>query len=223
MGKIISNYEELPLPNKKVYDLVQHQTDGNVKLFAEYIGITQQILDRIFKIDPRSGKYPSISKKIKSALKNKYNFSDIWYYTDDNTGEVEVCDTDQSTRPRIPYDAAAGTLTEAVYGVTEYECEQVPVICVFPKYDFTIRITGRSMEPEYYAGDEVACMKINEARFIQWGRVHVLDTTQGVVIKRIYDNGDSIICRSYNPEYPDFPIPKEDIRSFNLVVGSVRL
>lgn len=129
----------------------------------------------------------------------------------------------KDTRPRIPYDAAAGVLTDTVEGVTEYHCEQVPVISVFPKYDFTIRVVGRSMEPEYFAGDEVACMKVNEKRFLQWGRVHVLDTTQGVVIKRIYDNGDSIICRSYNPEFPDFSIPKEDIRSYNLVVGSLRL
>lgn len=129
----------------------------------------------------------------------------------------------KDTRPRIPYDAAAGTLTDTVEGITEYQCEEVPVISVFPKYDFTIRIVGRSMEPEYFAGDEVACLKVNEKRFLQWGRVHVLDTTQGVVIKRIYDNGDSVICRSYNPEFPDFLIPKEDIRSYNLVVGSLRL
>ena len=144
------------------------------------------------------------------------------------TGEGEMlkrCSTPvhKNTRPRIPYDAAAGTLTETVEGITEYECEEVPVISVFPKYDFTIRIVGRSMEPEYFAGDEVACLKVNEKRFLQWGRVHVLDTTQGVVIKRIYDNGDSVICRSYNPEFPDFLIPKEDIRSYNLVVGSLRL
>lgn len=129
----------------------------------------------------------------------------------------------KDTRPRIPYDAAAGTLTDTVEGITEYQCEEVPVISVFPKYDFTIRVVGRSMEPEYFAGDEVACLKVNEKRFLQWGRVHVLDTTQGVVIKRIYDNGDSVICRSYNPEFPDFIIPKEDIRSYNLVVGSLRL
>lgn len=128
-----------------------------------------------------------------------------------------------NTRPRIPYDAAAGTLTETVDGVTEYQCEQVPIISVFPKYDFTIRIFGRSMEPEYFAGDEVACLRVNEKRFLQWGRVHVLDTTQGVVIKRIYDNGDCIVCKSFNPEFPDFSIPKEDIRSYNLVVGSIRL
>lgn len=147
------------------------------------------------------------------------------------TGEGEMlkssCDgvsqKSSNTRPRIPYDAAAGTLTETVDGVAEYQCEQVPIIGVFPRYDFTIRIVGRSMEPEYFAGDEVACLRVNEKRFLQWGRVHVLDTTQGVVIKRIYDNGDCIVCKSFNPEFPDFSIPKEDIRSYNLVVGSIRL
>lgn len=132
-------------------------------------------------------------------------------------------DLKKNTRPRIPYDAAAGTLTETIEGVTEYQCEEVPVISAFPRYDFTIRVVGRSMEPEYFAGDEVACLRVNEKRFLQWGRVHVLDTTQGVIIKRIYDAGDCIVCRSYNPEFPDFLIPKEDIRSYNLVVGSLRL
>ena len=127
------------------------------------------------------------------------------------------------TLPRIPYDAAAGILTDMVEGVTEYGCERIPVISAFPKYDFTIRVTGRSMEPYYFSGDEVACLRINESQFIQWGRVHVLDTTQGVVIKRIYENGDSIRCASFNPEYPDFNVPKEDIRSYNLVVGALRL
>jgi phage repressor protein C with HTH and peptisase S24 domain len=79
------------------------------------------------------------------------------------------------------------------------------------------------MMPNFHPGDEVACLRVNEARFLQWGRVYVLDTEQGIVIKRIYDNGDSIRCASYNPEYPDFNVPKEDIRSYNLVVGALRL
>lgn len=222
MGKIISNYKELPLPNKKVYDLVQQETDGNVSLFSDNIGVQQQSLDRIFKTDSRSGKYPSVSDAIKDAIKSKYGFKDDWFYKDEESGGV-ACVGSHKTLPRIPYDAAAGTLTDTIDGVTEYECEQIPVICIFPKYDFTIRITGRSMEPEYLAGDEVACLRINQCEFIQWGRVHVLDTTQGVVIKRIYDKGDSILCRSYNPEFPDFTVAKKDIRSFNLVVGSLRL
>lgn len=134
----------------------------------------------------------------------------------------EIVSSSES-KPRIPYDAAAGCLTDAVDGVTAYQCEQLPVIQAFPKYDFTIRVTGDSMMPNYHPGDEVACLRVNEARYLQWGRVYVLDTEQGIVIKRIYDNGDSIRCASYNPEYPDFNIPKEDIRSYNLVVGTLRL
>ena len=135
----------------------------------------------------------------------------------------ERLDASIKTLPRIPHDAAAGSLTDAVDGVTELECERLPVVAAFPKYDFTIRVTGRSMEPMYFSGDEVACLRVNEARFLQWGRVHVLDTTQGIVVKRIYENGDTIRCVSYNPEFPDFCIPKEDIRSYNLVVGALRL
>lgn len=143
-------------------------------------------------------------------------------------GEGEMIVNDEAkiivkSLPRIPHDAAAGSLTDAVEGVTEYQCERLPVVAAFPKYDFTMRVSGRSMEPYYYAGDEVACLRINEARFLQWGRVHVLDTTQGIVIKKIYENGDCIRCASFNPEYPDFNVPKADIRSYNLVVGALRL
>ena len=137
--------------------------------------------------------------------------------------DEEHIDESVKTLPRIPYDAAAGSLTNAVEGVTSLQCEQAPVISAFPRYDFTIRVTGRSMEPMYFSGDEVACLRINESRFLQWGRVHVLDTAQGVIIKRIYENGDSIRCASFNPEYPDFNVPKDEIFSFNLVVGALRL
>lgn len=137
--------------------------------------------------------------------------------------DEEHLDSSVKTLPRIPYDAAAGSLTNAVDGVTSLQCEQVPVVSAFPRYDFTIRVTGRSMEPMYLSGDEVACLRINESRFLQWGRVHVLDTAQGVIIKRIYENGDSIRCASFNPEYPDFNVPKDEIFSYNLVVGALRL
>lgn len=184
--------------------------------FQESIGVSNSYIQNISE---------GIGADVLNRISIQYpDLNTSWLLTGD--GEMlkkQVCNKEKDTRPRIPYDAAAGVLTDTVEGVTEYHCEQVPVISVFPKYDFTIRVVGRSMEPEYFAGDEVACMKVNENRFLQWGRVHVLDTTQGVVIKRIYDNGDSIICRSYNPEFPDFIIPKEDIRSYNLVVGSLRL
>ncbi|RGK56463.1 MULTISPECIES: LexA family transcriptional regulator [Bacteroidaceae] len=216
-------------------DIKKFRTDNNISQLeiCTVLGIKQPYLSAI-----ENGKRPLNDEKF-TLLYKQYGDKIMKYKTTERPilliDEAEtslhpniqkyLCDKLKQieTRPRIPYDAAAGTLTEAVEGITEYQCEQLPVISAFPKYDFTIRITGKSMEPEYFAGDEVACLRVNEKQFLQWGRVHVLDTTQGIVIKRIYDAGESILCRSYNSEFPDFSIPKENIRSYNLVVGSLRL
>ena len=130
---------------------------------------------------------------------------------------------DGDTRPRVPYTAAAGTLTDSVEGIAEIRCERTPRVSNFPAYDFTIVIRGDSMEPEYHSGDEVACRRIDATSFVQWGKTHVLDTAQGGVMKRVYDDGDNIRCVSYNDAYPDFSIAKSDIYSINLVVGLLRL
>lgn len=125
-------------------------------------------------------------------------------------------------RPRIPIDAAAGALSIAMDGVTNDQCELFPVIPSFPKYDFTIITRGDSMEPEFHSGDELACAFVNNSRFIQWGRPHVLDTAQGVVLKRIFDDHDNIRCKSINESYPDFSIPKDEIYHVAIVVGLIR-
>lgn len=126
-------------------------------------------------------------------------------------------------RPRIPLTAAAGALTEAAEGVTIRDCEQLPVIHQLPSYDFTILLKGDSLYPKYESGDEVACKKIDRTSFIQWGKLHVLDTSQGIIAKRVYEDGDKIRCVSYNPEYPDFSIDKKEIYSISLVVGVLRI
>lgn len=142
-------------------------------------------------------------------------------HTDLGQKEFELKQTE--TKPRIPYTAAAGLLSEGVEGLMECQCEHVPVIPTFPKYDFTIVVKGDSMQPHIIGGDEIACKRIDETSFIQWGKVHVLDTSQGIVVKRIYEDGDKIKCVSYNPEYPPFSIDKKDIYSYNLVVGLLRI
>ncbi|EFS33740.1 helix-turn-helix transcriptional regulator [Bacteroides sp. D2] len=129
----------------------------------------------------------------------------------------------EQTRPRVPLTAAAGSLSGDSIGVTLEQCEQMPLIHQIPSYDFTMFIKGDSMSPRFESGDEIACRHIDQSRFIQWGKVHVLDTTQGFVIKRVYEDGDKIRCVSYNPEYSDFSVPKEDILSMSLVVGVVSI
>ena len=128
----------------------------------------------------------------------------------------------EGTRPHVDLYAAGGG-NEVLDGVTLSQCEQVPVVPMLPRYDFTMRVTGESMQPQIRPGDVVACMRIDEPTFLQWGRIHVLSTTQGIVIKKIFDAGDGIRCVSFNKDYPDFVIPKQEIYSFNLVVGLIRL
>ena len=128
-----------------------------------------------------------------------------------------------NTRPRIPFEAAAGSLSIAIDSINESDCERFPVIPTFPKYDFTIITRGDSMSPDFLSGDELACSFIRNSRFIQWGRPHVLDTAQGIVVKRIFDHdSESLICRSINPDYPDFEISKDEIYHIALVVGLIR-
>lgn len=127
------------------------------------------------------------------------------------------------TRPRIPMEAAAGSLSVLTQSVDQSQCDQVPVIASIPDYDFTIMVKGDSMVPEFKSGDEIACRLIRESAFIQWGQPYVVDSYNGIVLKRIHDNGDSIKCTSDNPQYGAFYIPKSEIYRLALVVGLVRL
>ena len=125
-------------------------------------------------------------------------------------------------KPRITFSAEAGALSIITDSVAFDECPKFPTITIFPRYDFTIIIHGDSMEPEFKSGDEVACQIVKDPNRIQWGRTHILDTMDGVVLKRIYDHKGSILCRSINSEYSDFTIPKRDVLKVALVVGTIR-
>lgn len=125
-------------------------------------------------------------------------------------------------KPRIPFDAAAGALSVVTDSAAVGDCEMLPTIHAFPRYDFTMPIRGDSMLPDFMPGDEVACQLVRSSSYIQWGRVHVLDTRDGAVLKRIYNDDDCIICKSINPTYSDFNVPKEDVLQIALVVGLIR-
>ena len=127
--------------------------------------------------------------------------------------------SEKDTRPRIITYACAGTLSEAI---EEYS-EPMPLIAQMPRYDFTIFVRGDSMEPEFRSGDEIACLKVNEKAFIQWGKPHVLFTSQGIVVKRLYEGENGFRCVSDNKQYPEFFVPGEDVYSVSLVVGLVRV
>ncbi len=132
-------------------------------------------------------------------------------------------DADGETRPVIPYNAAAGILSGDVPGVTLTQCEQRPLVRQFPPYAFSIIARGDSMLPVIESGDELACQPLPSGAFIEWGRCYVLDTAQGIIVKRLYEGTDgTLLCRSYNADYPDFTLPKTDVRTICRIVGLIR-
>ena len=183
--------------------------------------ILSRVLERMTPIKRKTGKLTEVTESYKEDKITNLSTDLIkrgQYY---QGSEMDKKNND--TRPRVPYAASAGSLTSALEGIKSEQCEQIPRIWAFPDYDFTIIIKGNSMEPKYEGGDEVACKRVDNTSFIQWGKVHVLDTAQGIIIKRVYEDGDLIRCVSYNPEYPDFSVRKDEIYSMSLVVGLLRM
>lgn len=202
---------------QRITEIIEAKSISINKL-SKVIGISQSTLNRQL-----TGESQLSSLTVEMILGYYKDVSPDWLLT--GRGTMDRAANGQETRPRIPYDAAAGSLIGIDNeGVTDIECEQLPLIRSLPDYSFTIYIKGNSMEPELHSGDEVACLIIDDKKFIQWGRVHVLDTDQGIIVKQIYADGDYIRCHSFNSvSYPDFSIMRSQIRAVALVVGMLRL
>ena len=130
--------------------------------------------------------------------------------------------------PLIPMDAVAGFPADGSGSAYLEDCERY----VIPEFeykgaDFLIRVSGDSMVPLYYSGDLLACHKITDIRFFQWGTIYVLETSQGTIVKRVQESAehaDCILCVSEISEiHKPFLLPRDDIRSLSTIVGLVRL
>jgi hypothetical protein len=91
---------------------------------------------------------------------------------------------------------------------------------------FLIRVSGNSMYPKYANGDVLACRLVPKVSFLQWGKPYVIDTDQGVLVKRFFetDNPERVICVSDNKStYPPFAMNRSDISGLAVVVGMVRV
>lgn len=213
--------------------LINHYTNGNKAKFASKLGISAQglstwIARNTFDIDLLYSKCEGVSAQwLLTGIGNMF-----MHFSDESTNGIDIVKVPNKrnienahieTRPRIPLEAAAGSLSILTDSAVLSDCEQIPIIPTIPAYDFTIIARGTSMEPDIYSGDELACRTISDSSFVQWGRIHVIDGgIQGIVVKQLYDGGDSIICRSLNSRYHDFLIPKEEVRHIALVIGLIR-
>ena len=125
--------------------------------------------------------------------------------------------------PLIPIEAMAGFLSGEV-NVNDSDCERLNIPGL--KADFVIPVSGDSMEPRYFSGDFVACQTVSlNDTFFQWGKVYVIDTNQGVLLKKVKKStdSDSVMLISENPEYDPIRMPLVNIYHIALVKGLVRI
>lgn len=128
-------------------------------------------------------------------------------------------------KPHIPISAQAGSLSGFSSGITPDYCEMNGVIKSFGQYDYTIDVKGDSMLPEYHSGDTVACKMAHPGESIWFGRVYVLDTADGVIMKKVErfkQDPSKIRCISLNSAYEPLLLSLEDIYSMGMVVGILK-
>lgn len=131
----------------------------------------------------------------------------------------------QDRKPHIPVSAQAGSLSGYSEGITEGACEMNVAIPAFGNYDFTIDVHGDSMADAYLSGDIVACKQMMPGDPIWYGRVYVLDTAQGVIMKQVEKHRpdpSKICCVSNNKAYEPFLLSLEEVYGMSLVVGIVK-
>lgn len=138
--------------------------------------------------------------------------------------EINPSLSPQQGIPLIPIEAWAGALSGEDYSIMESDCERY-IVPSFQDADFLITVRGDSMTPKYYSGDIVACRKVFlRDLWFQWGKVYIIDTDQGSVLKRVKrgSTDDTITLVSENPEYEPFELRKDQIYNIAIVQGVIR-
>lgn len=178
---------------------------------SQATGVSQATISRL-KGDKTAK--PNIATNKKFA--NYFNVSAEWLLTGEGdmlaSSDTNVMnDNTTYSVPLLPISAQGGSLNDFVVSVKTNECEKI--ISPIKGVDYAITVSGESMSPEYPSGSQVLIKKINERAFIDWGRVYVLDTCNGTVIKRLFpsDATGCVVCKSINPEYPSFEVSLEDV------------
>lgn len=127
--------------------------------------------------------------------------------------------------PLIPIAAQGGNLNDFVVSVKESDCEKV--VSPISNADLAITVFGDSMAPEYPNGAQIFITKINAAAFIEWGKVYVLDTCNGTVIKILVpsERSEYVKCLSINPDpkYAPFEVSLADIYGIYKVIMCMSL
>ena len=209
--------------NERFSQIITALFNGNKSAFASAIGVTPSVVDNI--VGKRQGK-PSFDVVEKVSALAEININ--WLITgkgDMLKGSDVVAEPskDGTGIPLIPVEAMAGYFA-GEQTVLLQECDRY-VVPAFRNADFLIHVRDDSMIPHYYSGDMVACKMLSLTDiFFQWGKVYVINTDQGALIKKVEQGttDESITLVSENEKYKPFEISRRGIYQIAIVIGVIR-
>lgn len=200
--------------------------------FIKYKGISQRKFEGMIGVS--NGFINNISKSIGAdkmhRIQSTYpELNETWLLTgegsmlNDNKQEVNmqkrvvesgIYDLSDYETWLLPQTAHGGSLNSIPSdGIFLQNCEKM--ISPIKGVDFAITVYGDSMAPEYPSGSRILIKKINPDIFIDWGKVYVLDTSNGVIVKEVHTcvKEGYITCHSINPDpkYADFVVPLSEV------------
>ena len=194
--------------NELYYTLLTSGKVTNKKDLAQKLGISYAYICNSFGVDKRFPT-PKMLRMVEELAEGKEKNTSVF--------------TTVQQIPLLPIEARGGTLNEYSEGVMSYQCEKITT--PIKGADFCIQVTGDSMAPDYPSGCHVFIKKVDSSIFIEWGKVYVLDTANGIVIKEVHPtNDDEVIqCVSIKPKYSPYHIRKEYIYGWYSVLMTMAL
>lgn len=186
---------------------------------AERMGVTQQAVS-----NQLSGR--KIGENVARKWSEVFGFSPLYLMTGQGSliqDESEVSAPEEGQLRILPMEARAGSLAEYADAAADYDCERM--VSPIRGADFAMQVTGDSMSPEYPSGSHIILKRIDETAFVEWGKVYVLDTVNGPVLKivRRTDTEGVIECVSLNPAYQPFTLSARHVRAWYRVLMCLAL
>lgn len=207
---------------ERIRKIADELFNGNISAFCRAIDVKQPTMNTI--LGERKSK-PSYDVLLNIVNAKALNISAEWLLNGEGdmlTQKKEAPKTSSADTTKkngyitylLPMSAMGGSLTGfAEPGVLLQNCEAV--VSPIENVDFAITVYGDSMAPEYPSGSRILIKKINPNLFIDWGKVYVLDTPNGVIVKEVHESNREgyVSCHSINPD-PKF-------KSFDVLMDEV--
>ena len=107
------------------------------------------------------------------------------------------------------------------YVMNSPNVERLPPVPHFQKHDLFATCPGDAMAPRIHRGYLMALRKISDDATIINGEIYVVDTvSQGMLLRRVIDNGDGLTFVAENTkDFPSFTLPYSEIYTIFRVVG----